>query len=65
MSATSPTRLEIYRVLCSLSPEAYAPLARMIVATAQAESTDRHEKKVSRRNRRFLAGPKPQPDCAR
>lgn len=30
-----PRRLSVYRALCELSPEAYAPLARMILSTAR------------------------------
>ena len=40
-----PRRLDVYRALCELSPEAYGPLARMIISTACADRECRATKR--------------------
>lgn len=54
LSQPTPNRLAVYRALCELSPEAYAPLARMILATLSGEIAVQ-QRRIRRRNRRYIA----------
>lgn len=49
-----PEVLPVIQALFSLSPKAYAPLARMIVSCAQAEAIRDQRQEVFRNNRRLL-----------
>lgn len=49
-----PPRLRVIEALYSLSPKAYDPLARMIVATAEAEAIYNKRRQTARNNRRLL-----------
>lgn len=51
----APNRLATYRALCQLSPEAYWPLARMILSTARAEAGAQQSERTHRRNQRHVA----------
>jgi hypothetical protein len=54
-AADVPSAAVVYHALCSLSPDAYAPLARMIVSYARAEAAARTADRTDQKNRRLFA----------